>query len=268
MPYIKKELREELEQPLNDIIGPLQDILIDRKIDRAGILNYVITTLIDSCYGPLSDAKYKDYNEAIGMLECCKLEFYRKAAAPYEDLKERENGSVLDIKRYENIEIKDFSRQTSVSKNTIPQEKKFIEYPLELRPELSINDITGEDVKKIFNRLVNRTNIEIMASYKLWIVFQNKLIEPGLSTFRILDIDNKTGLIKKGSNRVMDFGADIYVYSEIESPINITKETINRLDLNSCHLLTKEDIKYLYNNKISVEVFCQDIQKGIKKLII
>ena len=99
MPYIKKELREELEQPLNDIIGPLQDILIDRKNDRAGILNYVITSLIDSCYGPLSNAKYKDYNEAIGMLECCKLEFYRKAAAPYEELKERENGSVLDGKR-------------------------------------------------------------------------------------------------------------------------------------------------------------------------
>ena len=77
----------------------------------------------------------------------------------------------------------------------MPQEKKFIEYPLELRPELSINDITGEDVKKIFNRLVNRTNIEIMASYKLWIVFQNKLIEPDLSTFCILDIDSKTGLI-------------------------------------------------------------------------
>lgn len=63
---------------------------------RAGILNYVITDMLDSCFGPLSDAKYKDYNEAIGMLECCKLEFYRKAAAPYEDLKEKENGKVLD----------------------------------------------------------------------------------------------------------------------------------------------------------------------------
>ena len=269
MPYIKKDLREEIEPELGALVQKLRSMEeFNSNNGRAGVLNYVITYLIDSCYGPLSDAKYKDYNEAIGMLECCKLEFYRKAAAPYEDLKERENGSVLDIKRYENIEIKDFSRQTSVSKNTMPQEKKFIEYPFELRPELSINDITGEDVKKIFNGFVKHTNIEIMASYKLWIVFQNKLIEPGLSTFCILDIDNKTGLIKKGSNRVMDFGADIYVYSEIESPINITKETINRLDLNSCHLLTKEDIKYLYNNKISVEVFCQDIQKGIKKLII
>lgn len=96
MPYIKQELREELEYPLGVLSGHLESMLIDRKEDRAGILNYVITSLIDSVYGPLKDAKYKDYNEAIGMLECCKLEFYRRGVAPYEDLKERENGSVLD----------------------------------------------------------------------------------------------------------------------------------------------------------------------------
>ena len=28
------------------------------------------------------------------MLECCKLEYYRKVAAPYEDQKEFENGAV------------------------------------------------------------------------------------------------------------------------------------------------------------------------------
>ena len=96
MPYIKKELREELEYPLDVITGHINGILCDKPEDRAGILNYVITVLIDNTYGPLSDAKYKDYNEAIGMLECCKLEFYRKAAAPYEDMKEKQNGKVLD----------------------------------------------------------------------------------------------------------------------------------------------------------------------------
>ena len=96
MPYIKKELREELEYPLDVITGHINGILCDKPEDRAGILNYVITVLIDNIYGPLSDAKYKDYNEAIGMLECCKLEFYRKAAAPYEDMKEKQNGKVLD----------------------------------------------------------------------------------------------------------------------------------------------------------------------------
>lgn len=96
MPYIKKELREELELELNALKSRIMSTIDDPKIDRAGILNYVITVLIDNAYGPLSDAKYKDYNEAIGMLECCKLEFYRKAAAPYEDMKEKQNGKVLD----------------------------------------------------------------------------------------------------------------------------------------------------------------------------
>ena len=30
----------------------------------------------------------------MGVLECCKLEFYRRVAAPYEDIKIEENGDV------------------------------------------------------------------------------------------------------------------------------------------------------------------------------
>ena len=96
MPYVKQDVRDELQYPLDVINGHITDMLCSKPEDRAGILNYVITVLIDNAYGPLSGAKYRDYNEAIGMLECCKLEFYRKAAAPYEDLKEKENGKVLD----------------------------------------------------------------------------------------------------------------------------------------------------------------------------
>ena len=96
MPYIKNEQRKELEPELGALIQKMLSMPEFLSNGRAGILNYVITVLIDSAYGPLSDAKYKDYNEAIGMLECCKLEFYRKAAAPYEDIKEKQNGKVLD----------------------------------------------------------------------------------------------------------------------------------------------------------------------------
>ena len=96
MPYIKKEQREELEPELGALIQKIMNMPEFHSNGRAGILNYVITDILDSCFGPLSDAKYKDYNEAIGMLECCKLEFYRKAAAPYEDMKEKQNGKVLD----------------------------------------------------------------------------------------------------------------------------------------------------------------------------
>ena len=133
MPYIKQELRDELEYPLDVITGSLNCMFADKDINKAGVLNYVITVLIDNAYGPLSDAKYKDYNEAIGMLECCKLEFYRKAAAPYEDLKERENGSVLDGKRVDGIKLR-------------------------LNLEESINDITGEDVKRVWDKVVENKN--------------------------------------------------------------------------------------------------------------
>ena len=97
MPYIKKELREEIDAEINILVYRLKNLIEDNSSIRAGTLNYTITKLIDGLYGPLEKAGYKDYNEAIGMLECCKLEFYRKAAAPYEDLKLRENGAVLDI---------------------------------------------------------------------------------------------------------------------------------------------------------------------------
>ena len=102
MPYIKKELREEIDAEINILVYRLKNLIEDNSSIRAGTLNYTITKLIDGLYGPLEKAGYKDYNEAIGMLECCKLEFYRKAAAPYEDLKLRENGAVLDIIHEEN----------------------------------------------------------------------------------------------------------------------------------------------------------------------
>lgn len=96
MPYIKEDLREQLKFSLDLLAGDITTNIENFPENRAGVLNYVITSLIDSCYGPLANAKYQDYNEAIGMLECCKLEFYRKAVTPYEDIKLKENGPVLD----------------------------------------------------------------------------------------------------------------------------------------------------------------------------
>lgn len=37
---------------------------------------------------------YEDYEKIIGLLECVKLEMYRRALAPYEDKKKEENGDV------------------------------------------------------------------------------------------------------------------------------------------------------------------------------
>jgi hypothetical protein len=44
------------------------------------------------------DLRYAHINEAIGALECAKLELYRRVAAPYEDEKMKESGDVYRSK--------------------------------------------------------------------------------------------------------------------------------------------------------------------------
>ena len=61
-----------------------------------GELNYVITRLVDRFlqrYG----RGYTTINQLIGVLECAKLELYRRIAAPYEDVKIQENGDVYTV---------------------------------------------------------------------------------------------------------------------------------------------------------------------------
>lgn len=60
-----------------------------------GELNYVLTDCVtDYLFDKPVEAHYADYNEVIGVLECMKLELYRRMVAPYEDVKCRENGDV------------------------------------------------------------------------------------------------------------------------------------------------------------------------------
>jgi hypothetical protein len=58
--------------------------------ETEGELNYVITQFIKLYLGPKPN--YAKYNGAIGVLECAKLELYRRKVAPYEDTKILENG--------------------------------------------------------------------------------------------------------------------------------------------------------------------------------
>ena len=79
MPYIRQELREQLDD------GGLPD--------NEGELNYVITGLLDdylSAYG----LNYTNLNALVGVLECAKLELYRRIVSPYEDEKLETNGDV------------------------------------------------------------------------------------------------------------------------------------------------------------------------------
>ena len=79
MPYIEQELREVLEKA--DPHFP-------------GELNYVITQVILRYFRNRGAISYSAINEVIGVLECAKLELYRRVAAPYEDKKIIQNGDV------------------------------------------------------------------------------------------------------------------------------------------------------------------------------
>lgn len=79
MPYISTERQTQLPET-----GPLV----------AGDLNFLVTKL---CLNYLpTTPRYQDYNEVIGVLECAKLEFYRRAVAKYEDEAIQKNGDVYE----------------------------------------------------------------------------------------------------------------------------------------------------------------------------
>ena len=94
MPYIKPEERNKWEEALNHIAFQIESIKQDHKETQQtqldGELNYLITHILIMAYSK----KYFDCNRAVGMLECCKQEFYRKFIGPYEDHKAIENGDV------------------------------------------------------------------------------------------------------------------------------------------------------------------------------
>ena len=90
MPYIKPEIRAELDKHIDELLWH-----VNNHCGRAGNLNYVMTRLINGLLA-IRGYGYTDLNEFIGALECCKLELYRRLAAPYEDKKCAENGDVFN----------------------------------------------------------------------------------------------------------------------------------------------------------------------------
>jgi|ETNvirenome_6_85_1030632.scaffolds.fasta_scaffold157315_1 hypothetical protein len=79
MPYISGKSREQLDQGF----AP----------NNEGELNYTITSILDE-YLAEYGITYSNLNTIVGVLECAKLEIYRRIAAPYEDTKMQANGDV------------------------------------------------------------------------------------------------------------------------------------------------------------------------------
>lgn len=87
MPYVNQEQRFTVDGPINELLKQL-----DRHGPDAvpGLVNYIITRLLLARFGQT----YRAYAMAVGVLETCKLEFYRRHVVPYEDKKIIENGDV------------------------------------------------------------------------------------------------------------------------------------------------------------------------------
>lgn len=81
MPYITTKEKEALDNG-----GPTSP----------GQLNFIFTKMIQF-YLARKGMSYSSFNDVIGALEACKLEFYRRVVSPYEDNKKNENGDVYDL---------------------------------------------------------------------------------------------------------------------------------------------------------------------------
>jgi len=81
MPYLKQAERKLIDEGF--------------CFTKAGELNYKLTKV---CLEYVKDKGkcYATYNDIVGALECCKLEFYRRLASIYEDDKIEQNGDVYE----------------------------------------------------------------------------------------------------------------------------------------------------------------------------
>lgn len=89
MPYIEKQERERFDPAMETLIKEITD----GQSTTQGDLNYILTKICDA-YVERRGKSYSAMAEVVAGLECAKLEYYRRVAAPYEDKKIIENGDV------------------------------------------------------------------------------------------------------------------------------------------------------------------------------
>ncbi|MEM4247447.1 MAG: hypothetical protein QXR48_02870 [Candidatus Woesearchaeota archaeon] len=86
MPYVKKDVRKFIDPALK----PALEVIGKSEI---GDVNYVITRILWK-YLQEKGINYSNLNNVVGVLECAKLELYRRVVAPYEEKKKKMNGEV------------------------------------------------------------------------------------------------------------------------------------------------------------------------------
>jgi hypothetical protein len=87
MPYITPDKRPAVDAVLQPLIEHIKALPME---EQDGTINYAVTKLLNQVY----PHKYFHFNRALGVLSAITHEFYRRAVAPYEDTKIKENGDV------------------------------------------------------------------------------------------------------------------------------------------------------------------------------
>lgn len=85
MPYISQKDRERIKPHIDQFWEGC-------RLMTEGEMNYAITQLLEKYRRGVY--AYSKFNELIGLLDCIKLEYYRRMVASYEDTKQKENGDV------------------------------------------------------------------------------------------------------------------------------------------------------------------------------
>lgn len=99
MPYIKQELRNQIDGNIAVLAVQIADKLSKTDVDFAGILNYTISTLISKIL-ILKFDKLRYWHSPLvrGVLMDVADEFYRRIISPYEDEQIKNNGDVESFK--------------------------------------------------------------------------------------------------------------------------------------------------------------------------
>lgn len=84
MPYIKRDDKQKFYD--NGLVN------LAPQVSSPGELNYVISYIIADYFE--RHRNYQGINDILGALTGAQLEFYRRVAVPYEDIKIKENGDV------------------------------------------------------------------------------------------------------------------------------------------------------------------------------
>jgi hypothetical protein len=95
MPYISQARRSDLDHAIVQLNAALTQGRNRSEEALDGDLNYVITRLFE-VIPVVRDGRwrYRLCNLVVGVLECCKQEFYRRLVGPYEDKAIEKNGDV------------------------------------------------------------------------------------------------------------------------------------------------------------------------------